>query len=101
MQAIPGIEEVNFFKDNGEVIHFVQPKVQAAIASKTFMISGNSETVSLESLMPGILTQMGDLQALQRAAAAQMAAAGAAAGEAAPELAEDDDEAPPELVETD
>lgn len=28
---IPGIEEVNLFKDNGTVIHFKNPKVCAAV----------------------------------------------------------------------
>ena len=39
-QVIPGIEEVNIFTDTGDVIHFVQPKIQAAVAHKTFIISG-------------------------------------------------------------
>jgi len=30
---IPGIEEVNLFKDNGTVIHFKNPKVCAAVLS--------------------------------------------------------------------
>jgi nascent polypeptide-associated complex subunit beta len=90
LQAIPGIEEVNLFKDNGEVIHFVQPKVQAAIPSKTFVISGNSETKTIQELMPQILTQMGDLNKLS-------GLAGAAQGEAE----EDDDEDMPELVQAD
>jgi nascent polypeptide-associated complex subunit beta len=32
------------FKDSGEVIHFVNPKVQASLASNVFTISGHSET---------------------------------------------------------
>ena len=32
------------FKDNGEVIHFVNPRVQASLASNVFTISGHSET---------------------------------------------------------
>ena len=58
-QVIPGIEEVNIFTDTGDVIHFVQPKIQAAVAHKTFIISGNCDTVPVETLMPGIITQMG------------------------------------------
>merc|ERR1712137_1001535 len=38
---IPGIEEVNMFKEDGSVIHFVTPKVQASIASNTYVISGH------------------------------------------------------------
>ena len=32
------------FKDNGEVIHFSNPKVQASLGSNTFAISGHSDT---------------------------------------------------------
>lgn len=41
---IQGIEEVNMFKDNGEVIHFSNPKVQASLGSNTFAISGPTDT---------------------------------------------------------
>uniref|UniRef100_A0A1I8HKV2 Transcription factor BTF3 n=1 Tax=Macrostomum lignano TaxID=282301 RepID=A0A1I8HKV2_9PLAT len=41
-EVIPGIEEVNMFKDSGEVIHFNNPKVQASLQSNTFAISGQS-----------------------------------------------------------
>jgi hypothetical protein len=41
---IQGIEEVNMFKDTGEVIHFANPKVQASLGSNTFAISGHSDT---------------------------------------------------------
>lgn len=46
VNTIPGIDEVNMFKDNGEVIHFANPKVQASLASNVFAISGNAETKS-------------------------------------------------------
>ena len=32
------------FKDNGEVIHFANPKVQASLGSNTYAISGQAET---------------------------------------------------------
>ena len=32
------------FKDNGEVIHFTNPKVQASLGSNTYAISGPSDT---------------------------------------------------------
>jgi len=41
---IPAIEEVNLFKDDGSVIHFTKPKVQAEIQSNTYVISGECET---------------------------------------------------------
>ena len=56
---IPGIEEVNMFKDDGNVLHFTQPKVQAAIAANTFAITGAAENKPLTDLMPGILSQLG------------------------------------------
>jgi nascent polypeptide-associated complex subunit beta len=67
---IPAIEEVNLFKQNGQVIHFSGPKgtvtpalclgdfidltfvfgilisVQASIAANTYVVSGTSETKS-------------------------------------------------------
>jgi nascent polypeptide-associated complex subunit beta len=57
--AIPGIEEVNLFKDDGNVVHFVNPKVQASVASNTYIVSGNAETKSLQELLPGIVNQLG------------------------------------------
>ena len=79
---------MNLFKDTNEVVHFVKPRVQASVQSKTFVISGNCETTTVEKLMPGILTQMGNFEQLAKAAAS------VAAGN-------DDDEGPPELVEAD
>lgn len=57
--TIPGIDEVNMFKDNGEVIHFVNPKVQASISSNIFAISGHSETKQLTEMFPSIIQQLG------------------------------------------
>eukprot|EP00933_Yihiella_yeosuensis_P065405 TRINITY_DN69192_c0_g1_i1.p1 TRINITY_DN69192_c0_g1~~TRINITY_DN69192_c0_g1_i1.p1 ORF type:complete len:156 (+),score=54.25 TRINITY_DN69192_c0_g1_i1:63-530(+) len=76
---IPGIEEVNMFKDDGTVIHFANPKVQASVTSNTFIVSGQHDTKSLEELLPGIITQLGpdNLENLKRLAesfAAQNAA---------------------------
>jgi len=56
---IPGIEEVNLFKDDGTVIHFVNPKVQASATSNTYVISGHAETKNLQELLPGIISQLG------------------------------------------
>lgn len=39
-QTIPSIEEVNMFRSDGHVLHFVNPKVQAAIGANTFIING-------------------------------------------------------------
>merc|ERR1719484_472697 len=59
MNAVPGIEEVNMFKADGEVIHFANPKVQANIAANTYVISGNAENKKLTDMLPGIITQLG------------------------------------------
>jgi len=59
VRDIPAIEEVNLFKDDGTVIHFVNPKVQASIAANTYVVSGNAETKKLQELLPGIITQLG------------------------------------------
>jgi len=59
VRDIPAIEEVNLFKDDGTVIHFASPKVQASIASNTYVVSGNAETKKLQELLPGIINQLG------------------------------------------
>merc|ERR1712139_724811 len=57
INSIPAIEEVNLFMDQGEVIHFTNPKVQASIAANTYVIIGHAETKKLQDLFPGILNQ--------------------------------------------
>jgi len=59
VRDIPAIEEVNLFKDDGTVIHFASPKVQASIASNTYVVTGNAETKKLQELLPGIINQLG------------------------------------------
>ena len=58
VNSIPGIEEVNMFKEDGTVIHFNNPKVQASLAANTFAITGQSETKRITDMMPGILNQL-------------------------------------------
>merc|ERR1719253_1539895 len=58
INSIPAIEEVNLFMENGEVIHFTNPKVQASIAANTYVIIGVAETKKLQDLFPGILNQV-------------------------------------------
>lgn len=43
MNSIQGIEEVNMMKDDGRVLHFTNPKVQASLSANTFAVSGNPE----------------------------------------------------------
>ncbi|KAF6031909.1 bic [Bugula neritina] len=56
---IPGIEEVNMIKEDGTVIHFTNPKVQASLVANTFSITGHAETKQITEMLPGILNQLG------------------------------------------
>eukprot|EP00250_Pteridium_aquilinum_P006720 c16580_g1_i1 orf=159-623(+) len=93
VNAIPGIEEVNIFKDD-TVIHFTNPKVQASIAANTWVVSGSPQTKRLQDLLPGIINQLGpdNLANLKKIAEQYQRR------ESIPEADEDDDEVP-ELVE--
>ena len=93
---IPAIEEVNLFKDDGNVIHFKNPKVQANIGANTYVVSGHSETKALQDLLPGIIPQLGqdNLQNLKKIAEAYSKKKDAGA-----EDEDDDDDDVPELVE--
>merc|ERR1712154_255912 len=93
---IPGIEEVILFKEDGKVIHFVNPKVQASIAANTYIISGPSETKPLQELLPSIVSQLGMDNLSQLKSLAEQS--GGPAG--APPIADDDDDDDvPDLVE--
>jgi nascent polypeptide-associated complex subunit beta len=59
VQPIQAIEEVNMFKEDGNVIHFAAPKVHASVPANTFAIYGNGEDKELTELVPGILNQLG------------------------------------------
>ena len=94
---IPGIEEVNFFKDGGNVMQFKNPKVQAAVQANTYVIQGPSETKHFTELLPGIANQLSpdEIAALQN-----MAAASGLGSQGIPEGdEEDDDDDVPDLVE--
>ena len=95
---IPAIEEVNLFKQDGKVIHFASPKVQASIAANTYVVSGPSDTKELQELLPGIINQLcpDDLSNLKQIAES-FGGAGGAAGAAG--AADDDDDDVPDLVE--
>ncbi|PYH71079.1 nascent polypeptide-associated complex subunit family protein [Aspergillus vadensis CBS 113365] len=63
VQPIQAIEEVNMFKEDGNVIHFGAPKgispLHASVPSNTFALYGNGEEKELTELVPGILNQLG------------------------------------------
>ena len=93
-------------KNDGSVIHFNNPKVQASLAANTFAVTGQSETKQITEMLPGILNQLGaeSLQHLKRLATsvgAGQQAASAAAGDSDKKTIdeEDDDDDVPDLVE--
>ena len=92
---IPAIEEVNLFKDDGTVIHFKNPKVQASIGANTYVVSGNGENKKLQDLLPGIINQLGqdNLQHLKKIAEAYSQKKDGDDDE------DDDDDDVPDLVE--
>jgi len=53
VNTIPGIEEVNMIKDDGSVVHFNNPKVQASLAANTFAVTGQAENKQITELLPG------------------------------------------------
>lgn len=97
---IPGVEEVNMIKDDGNVIHFQNPKVQAAIAANTFSITGQAQNKELSEMLPSILNQLGpdSLQSLKKLAESY-GAGGAEAVEAAEGDEDSDNDDVPDLVE--
>ena len=70
LNTIPTIEEVNMFKDDGNVIHFKNPKVQASLQANTFAISGTAETKTITEMLPSVLNQLGlnNLESLKKLA---------------------------------
>ena len=96
---IPGIEQVNLFRDDGQVVHFSYPKVQASIQANTYIVSGSSAVKSIQELFPDIIQQLGQENVEQmRQAMAQMAPG---MGGMPAEKADEDDEEDeiPELVD--
>merc|ERR1719376_892735 len=59
VNTIPGIEEVNMIRDDGTVIHFNNPKVQASPSANTFAVTGHGENKMLTKMLPSIINQLG------------------------------------------
>merc|ERR1711974_108967 len=97
-----GIEEVNMIKDDGTVIHFNNPKVQASLAANTFAVTGHAENKQITELLPGILNQLGaeSLTHLKKLAS-NVTGGGAGSGldGAGVGADDDDDDDVPDLVE--
>merc|ERR1712061_807885 len=110
VNTIPGIEEVNMIKDDGSVIHFNNPKVQASLAANTFAVTGHADNKQITELLPGILNQLGpeSLTHLKKLASNVTSSAAAAGGDDDDEKAggneggndedDDDDDDVPDLV---
>jgi nascent polypeptide-associated complex subunit beta len=97
---IPGIEEVNMIKDDGSVIHFNNPKVQASVPANTFAIVGHAENKQITDMLPGILNQLGpeSLTHLKRLAGNVSSLSSAVSGLGGHATVEEEDEDVPELV---
>ncbi|XP_034451827.1 transcription factor BTF3-like [Hippoglossus hippoglossus] len=98
---ISGIEEVNMFTNQGTVIHFNNPKVQASLAANTFTITGHAENKQLTEMLPAILNQMGadSLTSLRRLAETLPKPAGENKAPMVAAEEEDEDDEVPDLVE--
>ncbi|TIB13429.1 hypothetical protein E3P92_02275 [Wallemia ichthyophaga] len=59
VQHVPGIDEVNMFKEDGNVIHFAKPIVHSAESANTTAVYGRAQNKELTELVPGILPQLG------------------------------------------
>ncbi|EGR34277.1 transcription factor btf3, putative [Ichthyophthirius multifiliis] len=62
VQPFQGIDEVNMFRDDKNIMHFDRPEVLASLQSNTFVIIGQHETKSLKDLLPDILQHLGPKQ---------------------------------------
>ena len=57
--TITGIEEVNMFDAEGNVLHFQNPRVQGSVEAATFSVTGHCEKKKIDELLPGIINQLG------------------------------------------
>uniref|UniRef100_A0A8C8ZUQ5 Transcription factor BTF3 n=1 Tax=Prolemur simus TaxID=1328070 RepID=A0A8C8ZUQ5_PROSS len=93
---ISGIEEVNMFTNQGTVIHFNNPKVQASLAANSFTIIGHAETKQLTEI---ILNQLGADSLTSLRTLAEALPKQSVDGKAPLASGEDDDDEVPDLVE--
>ena len=95
---IPQVEEVNMFRNDGTVMHFKNPKVQAAFQSKTCVVTGQPELKRLQDLLPDIIHQIGPdaIPSLKKIAEGlSQAKAGPSSSGADAPATENDDDIPP------
>jgi len=97
VNTIPGIEEVLLFNEDQSAVAFANPKVQAAIASNIYVVSGPSTVKSPQEAFASMLGGMNAANIQQLMAQMQgMQGMGDAAGAEAGDVDDDDDV--PELV---
>lgn len=96
VNVIPGIEEVNMIREDGTVVHFNNPKVQASLAANTFAITGHAENKQIAEMLPGILNQLGaeSLSSLKKLASTVANAAGDSVKAETGDIDDDDDDVP-------
>ncbi|XP_041495832.1 transcription factor BTF3-like [Microtus oregoni] len=100
LKKFSGIEEVNMFTNQGTVIHFNNPKVQASLVANTFTVTGHVETKQLTEMLPSILNQLGADSLTSSRRLAEVLPKQSVDGEAPLATGEDDDDDEvPDLVE--
>lgn len=67
---VENVQEANFFKEDGKVLHFPRVGVQAASASNTFAFTGYPQEKEITQLIPNILPHLGseNLEVLRKLA---------------------------------
>jgi len=101
LSPIPSIEEVNMIKNDGTVIHFNNPKVQASLSANTFAVTGHAENKTMSEMLPNILSQLGpeSLDNLKWLASTLSKSGEGDASKVVPAATADDDDEVPDLVE--
>ncbi|XP_036113824.1 transcription factor BTF3-like [Molossus molossus] len=96
---ISGIEEVNMFTNQGTVIHFNNPKVQASPTADTLTTTGHAETKQLTAMLPSIFSQLGAHSRTSLRRLAEALPKQSVDGKAPLAPGEEDDNEVPDLVE--
>lgn len=96
---IENIEEANFFREDGKVLHFNRVGVHGAATANTFAFSGLPQEKDVTQLIPGILPQLGaeNLEILRKLA--EQIQAGKNPSELTAEGLDGVDEDIPELID--
>ena len=101
LQTIHSIEVVNMFRDDGSVLHFTNPKLQASLSANTFSVMGQAESKQITELLPDILHELGaeGLANLRQLAGHMPHGGMAGMPSGMPTHMEDDDDDVPDLVD--